>query len=130
MGVFGRPHFKNADVSQLPFVIPNDLIAGTPSKVMGLDGWPDHKYPRKISYKVTLMESALEICRHGKAVAYLPEFVVRLQNKILKKEFELVELECPISKKERLQSVFIVQNSSGEETTLIRAIAKALRAIS
>lgn len=129
MGIFGSNSFRNTPWNEMPFVIPNDLVEGTPSKVMGLDGWPDHKYPRRTAFKVTLMESALELCRQGKAVAYLPEFVARLQNSQVKREFELQELSGPIPKKDRLQSVFIVQSTADVETPFIRSLAKALRSI-
>jgi DNA-binding transcriptional LysR family regulator len=129
MGIFGNEAFLKIPFSELPFVIPNDLVQGTPSKVMGLDGWPDHKFPRRTAFKVTMMESALELCRRGKAVAYLPEFVVGLQNEEVKNKFELKELDCPIPKKDRLQSVFIVQESSKDETPFIRAVARALRSL-
>lgn len=129
MGVFGKAHFRQMSLSEMPFAVPIDLVQGTPSKVMGLDGWPDHKHPRRIGFKVTMMESALELCRQGRAVAYLPEFVVQLQNKEVKKEFELLELDCPVPKKERLQSVFLVQLSSVDETSTLRALAKVIRSL-
>lgn len=128
MGVYGQSQqFKNKSFQDIPFVIPNDLVRGTPSKVLGLDGWPDHKYPRKIGYKVTLMESALELCRQSEAIAFLPDFVVRLHNKQVKKEFELQELECPLPLKYRRQGVYLVYPDSSEESPLIRSLAKALR---
>lgn len=129
MGIYGNAKFLQSKTSEMPFAIPNDLVQGTPSKVMGLDGWPDHKFPRNVAFKVTMMESALELCRQGKAVAYLPDFVVRLQNSEVKKDFALSELDCPIPKKERLQSVFLVQPNSADETPFIRSLAKVLRSL-
>lgn len=130
MGIYGNSiDFKKMNVHELPFVIPNNIVQGTPSKVAGLDGWPDHKFPRKVSFKVSMMESALELCRQGKAVAYLPEFVVHLQNNEVKKEFELKELDCPIPKSERNQSVFLVQTNSANESPFIRLLAKSLRSL-
>ncbi len=86
---------------------------------MGLDAWRNHKLPRNVAFKVTMMESALELCRQGKAVAYLPDFVVCLQNSEVKKDLVLKELDCPIPKKERLQGVFIVQPSTDDKIPLI-----------
>lgn len=129
MGIFGAEVFRKTAFNDLPFVIPNDLVEGTPSKVMGLDGWPDHRFPRKLMFKVTLMESALELCRQRRAVAYLPDFIVRLHNSQVKKEYELQELSCPIPTNNRLQSVFLVQTSSDFETPFIRSLAKALRSL-
>jgi len=81
MGIYGlKGKFRNPVFSELPFVVPVTPVVGTPTRVAGLDGWPDHLAPRKITYEVTLLESALELCRGGFAVAYLPKFVVRLHN--------------------------------------------------
>jgi DNA-binding transcriptional LysR family regulator len=129
MGVYGNAAFLNTELTEMPFVIPNDLIQGTPSKVMGLDGWPDHLFPRHVAFKVTMMESALELCRRGKSVAYLPDFVVRLHNSQVKKEFALKELDCPIPKTVRQQSVFVVQANTEVETPFARPLAKALRSL-
>ena len=81
MGVYGKPSFlKTRSFEQLPFAVPILPISGAPTKVSGLDGWPDDRLPRYQKYKVTLMESALELCRQGRCVAYLPSFIVHLHN--------------------------------------------------
>jgi DNA-binding transcriptional LysR family regulator len=130
MGVFGLAHkFKGVEFENLPFVIPLQPAQGTPSKVIGLDGWPDHRFHRDIRFRVTMMESALELCRSGVAVAYLPEFVVDLHNERLKTECRLAELASPIPQKNRTQSVFLVQKQHRPEAQLHRQIAKCLRAL-
>jgi len=130
MGVFGRlDNFKGHAFELLPFAIPLLPTEGTPSKVIGLDGWPDHKIPRQVKFRVTMMESALELCRGGYAVAYLPEFVVDLHNESTKPDFRLKELEVPMPKRKSLQSVFLVRRQQSIETTLERQIAKCLRSL-
>jgi DNA-binding transcriptional LysR family regulator len=130
MGVFGAETFRSAKFSELPFVIPIHPAEGTPSKVIGLDGWPDHLFERKIKYQVTMMESAIELCREGRAVAYLPEFVARLHNKRMLAEFRLKEFKCPVPNKDRQQSVFLIRRLGQTETPLERQIAKSLRSLS
>jgi DNA-binding transcriptional LysR family regulator len=132
MGVFGTSELKKkyGGFAQIPFVVPVELIEGTPSKVVGLDGWPDHMFEREVKFRVTLMESAFELCRESRAAAYLPEFIVGLHNKKVKPEFQLKEIPSPIPSKERLQSVFIVRRQHESETKLFRNIAKSLRALS
>lgn len=131
MGVFGSARkFKDSEFEDLPFAVPLLPAQGTPSKVIGLDGWPDHKLPRRVKYRVTMMESALQLCRRGHAVAYLPKFVVDLHNQEVRPEFKLTELEAPVPKKERMQSVFLVQKHGTRETALIRTLAKSIRALS
>lgn len=129
MGVFGLKKFKNHPVSERPFAVPLSPVEGTPSKVIGLDGWPDHKLQRNIKYRVTMMESALELCRLGLAVAYLPAFVAELHNKNSLLDFKLVELEAPIPQKDRLQSVFLLQEKQNAESMLFKKIARALRSL-
>ncbi|MNL06267.1 HTH-type transcriptional regulator CynR [compost metagenome] len=130
MGLFSRGDvFKNLEFSELPFVTPLLPAGGTPSKVMGLDGWPDHRFERKVKYRVTVMESALELCRKGLCVAYLPEFVVHLHNEHVKAEYRLHEVKSPLPQKERLQSVYLVDRKGSQETPLHRQIAKCLRSL-
>ncbi len=127
MGVFGVDAFKNKKFAELPFVIPLHPAEGTPSKVVGLDGWPDHLFERNVKYRVTMMESALSICREGHAVAYLPEFVVQLHNKKMQPEYRLRELKQPLPEKDGQQSVYLIRRHGAEETALERQLAKSLR---
>lgn len=129
MGAFGLKKFKNTVVKDLPFVIPLGPSEGTPSKVLGLDGWPEHKFQRHIKYRVTMMESAMELCREGHAVAYLPEFIARLHNEKVLPEYRLIELTIPVNQKERLQPVFLIKKTQSQELALHREIAKALRSL-
>lgn len=130
MGAFGLKKYKNKPLDQLPFAIPLSPPGGTPSKVMGLDGWPDHKFQRKIQYRVTLMESALELCRRGHCIAYLPSFVVELHNQNVVQDLKLIEIQSPVPQKDRFQSVYLIQKKNNKESILFRNIAKALRSLS
>ncbi|WP_408096606.1 LysR family transcriptional regulator [Peredibacter sp. HCB2-198] len=129
MAVYGRKEMLHRPLGELPFVVPLDPVEGAPTKVTGLDGWPDHKIPRKVSYRVTLMESALELCRRGHAVAYLPSFIVEAHNEMLLAEYRLHEIQSPIPVKDRLQPVYLVHKTNNEDSKLHRQIAKALRTI-
>ncbi len=129
MGVFGAEQFQEKTFVTLPFVVPLFPAEGTPSKVMGLDGWPDHKFERSINFRVTMMESAMALCRSGKAVAYLPEFVVRLHNENVLPSKRLLEIPSPIPQKDQMQSVFLIKRKGHGETALYRKIAQSLRAL-
>lgn len=129
MNVFGLKKFRNVHFSELPFVIPLTPHEGVPTKVVGQDGWPEHKYKREVRYRVSMMESALELCRLGLAVAYLPEFVVKLHNQKTLPAFQLVELDSAVSSKDRTQSVYLIHRSTSKEGELHRQIAKALRSL-
>ena len=130
MGVFGTSKYKNSRPEDRPFVVPLYPMGGAPSKVVGLDGWPDHKYSRNVRFKVALMESAIQLCRQSACVAFLPKFIVDLHNQNAISEVKLFELDSPLSQKETQQSVFIMKRKSSKETHLYRQVAKCLRSLS
>lgn len=128
MGVFTAAHaFPNVDQPELPFVVPVNPIFGSPSRVRGLDGWPDDAYPRKIKYKVTLLESALELCRLGKAAGFFPTFVVDLHNEVVQKEFRLVRRQSPYKGRVCKTDVFLVKRKADVENTTMKQLAKVVR---
>lgn len=129
MGVFGLKGVFDEKDTAPPFVVPLAPLEGTPSKVVGLDGWPDHEFPRKFAYRVALMQSAIEICSQGLALAYLPEFVVNLYNQKAASKYQLAKYPCAIPEKQRRQSVYIIHRHGEKEGPEIRAIAKALRSL-
>ena len=130
MDVFGLKNtFQNLAFEDLPFVIPVRPIQAAPTKAKGLDGWPDDRIFRNIFYRVTLMESAMDLCRQGLAVAYLPTFIVKLHNARVKKELQLHSLPHKLKLKERKHSVYLVKRRSETETQLDKKIARALRMI-
>lgn len=128
MGIFGKDKvFGKFKFSDLPFVIPIIPIQGSPHKVKGLDGWPDDQISRKIKYQVELMETALELCRQGLAVAYFPRFVVELHNKQVKPQFALQNIHSPTSEKTKKQSVYLLKRKSELESAAFRKVAATLR---
>jgi DNA-binding transcriptional LysR family regulator len=129
MGVFGLEKYKGQPFAELPFVIPLLPAQGMPSKMQGMDGWPEHKFERKVRYRVTMMETALELCRRGKAVAYLPEFVALLHNRDVLGERRLQELDAPIPRRDRLQGVYLISRRGSSETDFHRKIAKCIRSL-
>lgn len=131
MGIFSRKNiWKGIPFDQIPFAIPVHPAAGVPNKMQGLDGWPDGKVKRLVKYRVGMMESAMELCRQGLAVAYLPKFVVRLHNSQMKDFHQLHEISLPKGMGESVyQSVYLVKRKSNEETQEIKKIARAIRLI-
>jgi len=129
MGIYARRGaFERAPFAEIPFAIPVQPLKGTPSKVQGLDGWPDGKVARHIKYQVTLMESALELCRNGLAAAYLPSFVVHYHNQSVRPELRLQERPLPKGIGARhSQGVYIARRKGDPEDHRVRRIARALR---
>ncbi|MEN9723585.1 MAG: hypothetical protein RJB38_1571 [Pseudomonadota bacterium] len=130
MGVYGRKsYFEGVPFEEIPFAIPVQPLKGAPNKVQGLDGWPEDKVVRKVHYRVTLMESALELCRCGKAVAYLPRFVARLHNQSVHPKLKLQEFLAPKRTGLHTQPVYVVHRKDQAESPLIRHIARLLREV-
>lgn len=128
MGIYSsKSHFKNFEFHNYPFVTPVTPVEGLPHKAKGLDGWPDDKLPRNIVYQVDLMETALELCRRGLAVAYLPRFVVDLHNSQVKTDFILHSLKTPKKFKQKKQSVYLIKRKSDIEHPSFKKIATELR---
>lgn len=130
MGVFTKKDsFKGVPQPELPFVVPAMPLQGVPTRLRGLDGWPEDAYQRKILHKVTLLESALELCRQGRVAGYFPVFVVNEHNKQVKDEFKLVRRRSPYPGRVCTADVFLVKRKSSEESLLAKQISKAIRII-
>jgi DNA-binding transcriptional LysR family regulator len=128
MGVFtAKGAFPGVGQPDLPFVVPVNPLFGTPSRIRGLDGWPDDAYPRKVLYRVTLLESALELCRQGKVAGYFPTFVVDAHNQHIREEFRLVRKESPYKGRVCRTDVFLVKRKSDVENRNMKLLAKAIR---
>lgn len=127
MAAFARKNLLSTPFEELPFAVPVAPLQGTPSKVIGLDGWPDHKIKRRIQYRVQLMESAMEVCRQGLAAAYLPRFVVDLHNAKTREPFQLLRFKTSLPKEYTAQPVYLLKRKNDPETTAFRRMAKVLR---
>ncbi len=135
MGLFGSRDFvrsiKGIEFKEIPFVIPVQPVQGSPTKVQGLDGWPDDRIARKVKYRVELMGSALEIARRGMAAAYLPKFIGKLHNELVKPKFELIEFAAPktrgINLSTHQQKVFLVRKKNAGKDTIFSKLGKHLK---
>jgi DNA-binding transcriptional LysR family regulator len=130
MGVFARKGaFKNIPQKELPFVTPISPLQGVPTKVRGLDGWPEDAYQRHVLHKVTLLESALELCRQGRVAGYFPAFIIEEHNRQVVDKYKLERRTSPYHGRICTADVFIVKRKSYEETAIIKQLAMALRKI-
>lgn len=130
MGVYAhRDGFVGEDQRDIPFVIPVTPLFGPPSRVRGLDGWPEDAYPRKVRYQVTLMETALELCRQGKCAGYFPSFIVEGHNRRMREEFHLRRVSSPYGARVCMTDVFLVKRSVDEENATAKQLAKAIRLV-
>lgn len=130
MGVYTKQGaFKDVPQRDLPFVIPVVPFQGVPTRVRGLDGWPDDAYERIVKHRVTLLESALELCRQGRVAGYFPTFIAREHNKRFRDDLHLERIPSPYAGRVCRSDVFIVKRKSTEENTLIKKLSKAIRLV-
>ncbi len=130
MGIFTvrNAGIRKLQFEELPFVVPSAQVDGAPTRVRGLDGWPDDRILRKVQYQVSLMESAMSLTRQGFAAAYLPRFIVDLHNQTQKSTFNLEELpfrELPSGQ----QPIYALRRSEQLEDRPFRQICRVLRKI-
>lgn len=132
MGVFcAGTKLQGRELSALPFVVPVLPIEGSPNRIQGLDGWPDHLASRLILHRVTMMESALEIARQGIAAVYLPTFIADLHNAKVTERYRVkqIDVSLPFNKKLSEQPVYLVKTKNSEETATLKKLAAAIRKI-
>jgi DNA-binding transcriptional LysR family regulator len=120
--------WSKLELQRIPFAVPISPVHGSPNRVQGLDGWPDDRLPRFRKFQITLLESALELCRRGFAAAYIPHFIAKLHNLRAADEMRMVQLPHKVVGAE-VQDVFIVRRDDFEENALIREVARKLRQI-
>lgn len=131
MGVYTHKNaFPGSTQVDLPFVVPVFPITGSPTRIRGLDGWPEDAYPRKILHQVTLMESALELCRQGHVAGYFPIFIVEENNRRYKEAYHLVRRASPFKGRKCTTDVFIAKRKSDiEDSKTIKQLARVIRKV-
>jgi molybdate transport repressor ModE-like protein len=110
-----------ASLEELPFAVPGAGVAGALVRQRSADGWPDEQ-PRTIRYRVGAMESAIELCRRDRAVAYLPAFVVELHNRHAAEGSKLATRPAPGSAR---MDVHVVHRADEPDVGLVHRIASA-----
>lgn len=70
----GNVHMK--DLLNYAFVCPKTSPFCGIERGIGSDGWPDHKYPRNISFRSDDFNTMLSIVNHGKTLAYIPSIAI------------------------------------------------------
>jgi DNA-binding transcriptional LysR family regulator len=108
MGIFGQPGLLGTPFEELGFAAPVRPTIGSAVRAQGLDAWPDDRVPRTVRHRITTTEAALELCRQGRAVAFFPEFVVRLHNRTAAEDQQLVRIPDPPGLGTRRQQVYCV----------------------
>ncbi len=128
MGVFKRKGtFASCRQEDLPFVVPAQPLNAPATRIRGLDGWPENAYRRKVLHEVTLMESALELCRHGRCAGYFPVFIIQEHNRKHRAQYQLERHPSPYSGRACYSDVYLVKRRDRAEDSDARTLAKLLR---
>ncbi len=128
MGIFGKDLLlEKYDYLNVPFVVPIGPVEGSPNKVRGLDGWPDDAFPRNALFQVSMLETAMGICREGLAVAYLPKFIVSIHNEIVKPSRQMKELSLPKNFPKTKSFVYLIKRKSDLEGTSSKRLVQAIK---
>ncbi len=114
------------DVSELIFSAPITSISNNPTGQTQLDGWPQG-IPRKVGYKLELLESGLALARYKKAPIYCPKFIVNLHNRVVKSEFQLKEITPPRAFKKAPGYVFFVKRKNDPEGHIVKKLTAQIR---
>lgn len=130
--IFVAKNFQNLDRfdGEIPFVIPILPYDISPSDMRGLDGWPEHKFPRNSKYKVEMLQSALEIAAKGLACAFIPCFVAELFNKDRISARRLEERSELVPFKNSSRPVYIVTRRNYEVSSFLQHLERSLKKLS
>jgi DNA-binding transcriptional LysR family regulator len=111
ISTWGLKSFAKADFEELPFAAPGRRLVSTPSGPLGLDAWPDESVARRVRYRVTHTQTALELCRSGLAVAHIADFLVALFDRFTPASSRLVKVPVPKRVSNHKCPVFIMTRS-------------------
>ena len=85
--------------------------------------------PRLVKYRLTSMESALELCRRGFCAVFLPAFLVDVHNAGRPVTTRLAEIRGPIALGPVTRRVHVVHRDGDSGDPDIDAVADATRAL-
>ena len=127
--VYGRLWQEYVRCAKIVYAQPAQSQRPSTSRARGLDGWPDDAKPRRVQFHVDMMETALELCRQGRAVIFAPRFVIRLHNQSRKAEFCLEPLQKVDRSNAVVKHVYLLKRHSTVEDERIKKLARGLREI-
>ena len=130
MGIFGNFKWNAANFQTWPFAVPVTEVKVHTLADSSLDLWPTHSLQRKIKYRFELLETALQLSRHGRAVLHCPDFIVKLHNCDLRNSLQLSPLPKPAGyPKQSAKKIFLITKKSSGTTKIHYQLPKLFRSI-
>ena len=127
-GIFARRGaFAKTAFDALPFAVPVVPLDRTPANLLGIDSWPYEKVSRLVKYRLTSLESALELTRRGRCAVFIPLFIAKHQNGTVRREHQLTRRPNPSGMKPVHQRVYLVSRPDGRGTEAMKHLTAAVR---
>lgn len=123
--------FRGVDPDSIPYVIPSSELKENPLSLKIRDGW-NSTLSRQTPFRANSLSIALKMVQAGECAIYSPKFVINQLNSRLHKDYHLVELDLPTSRKNKERSqrdIFLVKRASEDESKIMKRVVKVIRQI-
>ncbi|MBI1860553.1 MAG: LysR family transcriptional regulator [Deltaproteobacteria bacterium] len=122
--------FAKVDFAELPFAVPASGLSQNPLGIKERDGWLDELSPRRKSFRVNLLSTAIDLALRGQCAVFMPQFVAREVNARLgSRQPQLVERAIPDSHPRISQDVFLLRRKGQPETREFKRLAALIRSL-
>lgn len=129
MGIWGTEKWSKRPFEEWPFAVPTTSVQVHSIEYNLLDMWPKEKKSRFVKYEFELLETALQTSRAGASVLHCPDFIIKLHNRHLTKEFRLSRLSypAPLRQVKPVKIFLVTKKANPLVKTLEGKLAKFLR---
>lgn len=79
--LWGQERFAGHAIDEVPFIVPDVSLHGRSTQAREIDGWTVGLPRRRVAARVTLLESALALCRSGLGVALISDYIADAHNR-------------------------------------------------
>ncbi|MGF1464499.1 MAG: LysR family transcriptional regulator [Sandaracinaceae bacterium] len=129
-GIYGRPDaFAGVPPADYVYAAPVTRLAMNAEALLAADGWPSTFLPRRVRYRLTSLESALELARRGRCAIHLPHFIARLHDRQAPASGRLVGLPPPSGYRAPRPWVHLAMREEDRESTLLRELGRAMASV-
>lgn len=129
-GIYGRAaRYRDTPSDELPFAIPTTRLQLAAGERLGIDCWPYERVPRTVKYRLTLLQTALELARAGLCVVFIPDFVAALYNRTIRRSQRLTRFPEPAGMKPVQQEVYLITRMDESEQSSVIEFARQLKEV-
>lgn len=123
-----RGAFAATAFSDLPFAVPMAPLDENLGEALAIDCWPTDRVARKVTYRLTSLESALALCRTGRCAVFLPDFVAQCHNRCMPPANRLTARRGPAVLGAIRRRVHLVHRDADAGMPIIERVAAATAA--